>query len=303
MAKQLYVPGVSSTVGAGWLVLAAAVLVLWVCAKLLVVGPRPAFWSILALIGGVVVTAIGVYNLFSVTSLVPDPRTDAERDLAQLVNDPASVGVIYNARIGFGLYVVVAGGLLAAIGALAWLFTDRWLDAAPEQPPRPGPPAPLLAAGAIVGAIGAFLPWGRVTLSSSNDEVNQSFVHSGAAHLSVGGANQGSGSWLVLGGALLALIAAVSLFDRGRAWWAVAIGLLAGLVMAGVGLYDLFVGTKKLTNAMNQAQQQPSPTGLTPDQTSGNFVDVSPSVGLYVLLLGAVLAVIGAVFGLRDNRG
>lgn len=73
--KRVTVPGVSSIVGVGWLVLAAGVLVLCVAVELMVVGQRPALWSILALIGGLVIAATGVYNLFRVTSLVPDLRT------------------------------------------------------------------------------------------------------------------------------------------------------------------------------------------------------------------------------------
>lgn len=220
-----------------------------------------------------------------------------------MINDDSAVGLTYNAHAGFGLYVVV-GGVLATIGALVWLVTDRRLDAAPErqQPARPLLPGPLLAVGAIVGAVGAFPPWGEAKSSSSIDQVNQGLVASGAAHVSVGGVNQDNGGWLVLGGALLALIAAVTLFDRGRALWAAVVGLLGGLVMAGVGLYDLFVGTKKLNDAMNQLQQQLAATGSTPEQTGLNF-EVSLSFGLYLVLVGAVLALSGAVIGLRADRG
>lgn len=273
--KRVTVPGVSSIVGVGWLVLAAGVLVLCVAVELMVVGPRPALWSILALIGGLVIAAIGVYNLFRVTTLVPDLRTPEQKAFAGMINDESAVGLTYNAHAGFGLYVVVAGGVLAAIGALVWLFTDRRLDAAPEQPARPVIPGPLLAVGAIVGAIGAFLPWGEAKSSSSIDQVNQGLVASGAAQMSLGGVNQGNGGWLILGGALLALIAAVTLFDRGRALWAAVVGLLGGLVAA---------------------------TGSTPEQTGLNF-EVSLSFGLYLVLVGAVLALSGAVIGLRANRG
>lgn len=87
-----------------------------------------------------------------------------------MINDESAVGLTYNAHAGFGLYVVVVGGVLATIGALVWLVTDRRLDAAPErqQPARPLLPGPLLAVGAIVGAVGAFPPWGEAKSSSSN---------------------------------------------------------------------------------------------------------------------------------------
>ncbi|MDQ2845402.1 MAG: hypothetical protein M3Y77_03425 [Actinomycetota bacterium] len=138
----------------------------------------------------------------------------------------------------------------------------------------------LVALGGLVAAIAAFLAW--VSLSGQGVTVTVSGTGS------VSGADVGStgatDGWITFGAGVVVLIVGALALARkgGRGLQVVAI--LAGVVVAGVPIYDLIKNNSDLQSLKDQG------------------VDVSYSIGIWLTIVGGVVIVLGAIIAMIGAR-
>jgi hypothetical protein len=149
--------------------------------------------------------------------------------------------------------------------------------------------APIGEVFAIVGGValatGSFLTWAKVS--------------GGGVSVTAKGID-GSDGWVTLVSGVAALAAGVAALRAGRRVLAV-IAILAGLVGGGLGVYDAITAKDSV---LNTAAEELAPQfGATPDQIRGVLDDavdagqlsISVELGLYVVIGGGVLALVGGV--------
>lgn len=143
----------------------------------------------------------------------------------------------------------------------------------------------LVILGGLVAAIAAFLAW--VTLSGQGPD-GQSVTLTVSGIGSVSGADVGStgatDGWITFGAGIVALVAGALALARkgGRGLQTVAI--LAGVVVAGVPVYDLIKSNSDLQSLKDQG------------------VDVSYSIGIWLTIVGGVVIVLGAIIAMVGAR-
>jgi hypothetical protein len=116
--------------------------------------------------------------------------------------------------------------------------------------------------GGLLVVIGSFLPWATMT---------------GFLSVSVSGIDGGRDGMVTMAlGIVLALTGALAIFTDGTGWISRGIAVLAGLLAFGVAAYD----------GINLARLSASSLGL---------IGVSAGVGIYMVLMGAGLAVLASV--------
>ena len=143
--------------------------------------------------------------------------------------------------------------------------------------------------GGTLLALGSFLAWAEVS--------------SGYASVTAKGVD-GSHGYITLVAGVIAVVAGIMMARGARRALAVLV-ILAGIVGGGIGLYDALTATDSLFDA---AVEDLETSGATPQQArrvldqaiDAGQLSVSISVGLYVVIGGGVVALVGGTLGLRD---
>lgn len=153
--------------------------------------------------------------------------------------------------------------------------------------------APTAAIVAIVGgallAVGSFLPWAEVS-------------GSGASVTAKG--LDGSDGYITLAAGLVAVVVGLVML-RGTKQAVAVLVILAGLVGGGLAVYDAVTAKDSVLDA---AAEDLAPSfGVSADQVRAALdqaidagqLGVSISIGLYVVMAGGLVAIVGGVLGLR----
>lgn len=156
--------------------------------------------------------------------------------------------------------------------------------------------APTAAIVAIVGgallAVGSFLPWAEVS-------------GSGASVTAKG--LDGSDGYITLAAGLVAVVVGLVMLRATRRAVAV-LAILAGLVGGGLAVYDAVTAKDSVLDA---AAEDLAPSfGVSADQVRAALdqaidagqLGVSISIGLYVVMAGGLVAIVGGVLGLRQTE-
>ena len=155
--------------------------------------------------------------------------------------------------------------------------------------------APVGAILAIVGgallAVGSFLVWAEVS--------------GGGTSVTAKGVD-GSDGYITLAAGAVALLVGIAMTRQARRMLAVLV-ILAGIVGGGIGLYDALTAKDSVLDA---AAEELAPTfGASAEQVrvaldqaiDAGQLSVSISIGLYVVIAGGVVALIGGILGLRGS--
>ena len=155
---------------------------------------------------------------------------------------------------------------------------------------RPTTAAILAAVGGAIAAVGSFLPWAKVSLDLS--KLGLPGVPSQSANVS--GTDGGDG-WITLAAGVIAIIAAIGFLtakSRGARRGFGILAILAGLVAAGVGIYDLTQLKSSASDAL---------AGSSLAEVSDAF-KVSMAFGIFLVIGGGVLALLGGILGMRGGE-
>ncbi len=157
---------------------------------------------------------------------------------------------------------------------------------------RPSAPiaAILAIGGGVLLAIGSFLAWAEV--SGGGTSVTASGV-------------DGSDGWVTLVCGALVLLAGITFLRVGGRRAIATLAVLAGVIGAGVGLYDALTAEDRVLD--DAAEQLAGQFGGTPQEVrvlldqavEAGELGISISVGLYMVILGGALGIVGGVLGMR----
>jgi hypothetical protein len=155
-------------------------------------------------------------------------------------------------------------------------------------------PTPVAGILGVVGgallALGSFLTWAEVT--------------GGGTSVTAKGVD-GSDGYITLVAGLVAVVAGIMMARGTRRVLAVVV-ILAGIVGGGIGLYDALTAKDSVLDA---AAEELAPTfGASAQEVRAALdqaidagqLSVSISIGLYVVIGGGVVALVGGIVGLRD---
>jgi len=155
-------------------------------------------------------------------------------------------------------------------------------------------PTPVAGILGVVGgallALGSFLTWAEVS--------------GGGTSVTAKGVD-GLDGYITLVAGLVAIVAGVMMARGTRRVLAVLV-ILAGIVGGGIGLYDALTAKDSVLDA---AAEELAPTfGASAQEVRAALdqaidagqLSVSISIGLYVVIGGGVVAVVGGILGLRD---
>jgi hypothetical protein len=155
-------------------------------------------------------------------------------------------------------------------------------------------PTPVAGILGVVGgallALGSFLSWAEVT--------------GGGTSVMAKGVD-GSDGYITLVAGLVAVVAGIMMARGTRRVLAVLV-ILAGIVGGGIGLYDALTAKDSVLDA---AAEELAPTfGASAQEVRAALdqaidagqLSVSISIGLYVVIGGGVVALVGGIVGLRD---
>jgi len=116
----------------------------------------------------------------------------------------------------------------------------------------------------------------------------------------------GSDGYITLGAGLVAIVVGI-VMARGTKRVLAVLVILAGIVGGGIGLYDALTAKDSVLDA---AAEELAPSfGVSADQVrtaldqaiDAGQLSVSISIGLYVVIAGGVVAVVGGILGLRGS--
>ncbi len=154
-------------------------------------------------------------------------------------------------------------------------------------------PTPVAGILGVVGgallAVGSFLTWAEVT--------------GGGTSVTAKGVD-GSDGYITLIAGVVAIVAGMMMARATRRVLAVLV-ILAGIVGGGIGLYDALTAKDSVLDA---AAEELAPTfGASAEQVrtvldqaiDAGQLSVSISIGLYVVIGGGVVALVGGILGLR----
>jgi hypothetical protein len=147
-----------------------------------------------------------------------------------------------------------------------------------------------IAGGALM-ALGSFLAWAEVS--------------GGGTSVTAKGVN-GSDGYVTLVAGLVAVVAGIAMAKGTKRVLAVVV-ILAGIVGGGIGLYDALTAKDSVLDAAAQelaptfgASAQQVRTVLDQAIDSGQL-NISISIGLYVVIAGGFVALAGGILGLRGS--
>lgn len=158
---------------------------------------------------------------------------------------------------------------------------------------RSTPLGPVLAiAGGALLAIGSFLTWAEVSGGGQSEAVS---------------GTEGSDGWITLVAGVLVVGAGLAAFKAARRPLAILI-VAAGLVGGGVGLYDAL--TAKENVIAEVAEQSAAASGASVAEVravldqliDSGQIGISIGIGLYVVIVGGILAVVGGALQLSRTR-
>jgi hypothetical protein len=166
------------------------------------------------------------------------------------------------------------------------------------QGSTPSRGAPMVALFAIVGgllsAVGSFLAWASVSAAGQG--------------VSAKGTDGTDGYITLVAGIILILYGVSRLTGSamGTKKAMAVIAIVAGLVAGGVAVYDAVTAKERVLD--EASSQVASSAGVTKDQArtlldqavSSGQVAISLSFGIFVVMAGGVLGLIGGVMGLRS---
>lgn len=158
-----------------------------------------------------------------------------------------------------------------------------------------------IVGGAIL-VIGSVLPWAKVSLDLEEFAqvlgVDPSLMEGLGVQTSqsVGGLDADGKITLVAG--IVVLVCAAILLARAMSWLGVVM-LLGGLAGGGMALYDIVSKDRQLDDALAGAGPQLESIGLSADTFKQVFT-VSFSIGIYLCVVGGVLALIAGAMALRS---
>lgn len=163
----------------------------------------------------------------------------------------------------------------------------------PESSGRSAPIAAILAiAGGALMAIGSFLAWAEVS--------------GGGTSVTAKGTD-GSDGWITFVAGLIVLAVGAMLM-RGAAKRALAIlAIVAALVGGAVGLYDALTAKDRvLDDAAEELAGQFGGTAaevraLLDQAIDAGQLGISLSIGLYLVIAGGALGIVGGVMGMRGS--
>ena len=157
------------------------------------------------------------------------------------------------------------------------------------------PRAPIAMILGVVGgalmAIGSFLAWAEVS--------------GGGTSVTAKGVD-GSDGYITLVAGLVAIVAGI-VMARGTKRVLAVLVILAGIVGGGIGLYDAVTAKDSVLDA---AAEELAPTfGASAEQVrtaldqaiDAGQLSVAISIGLYVVIAGGVVALVGGILGLRGS--
>jgi hypothetical protein len=154
------------------------------------------------------------------------------------------------------------------------------------------PVGPILAiAGGALLAIGSFLAWAEVS--------------GGGTSVTAKGID-GSDGYITLGAGVVALLVGVLLLRQAKRALAI-LALLAGLVGGGVAVYDALTAKDSV---LDGAAEELAPTvGASPEQVrvlldeaiDAGQLSISLSIGIYVVIAGGLLALVGGILSMRGS--
>jgi len=149
----------------------------------------------------------------------------------------------------------------------------------------------LAMVGGVLLAVGSFLAWAEVS--------------GGGTSVTAKGID-GSDGYITLAAGAVALLVGIAMTRQARRMLAVLV-ILAGIVGGGIGLYDALTAKDSVLDA---AAEELAPTFGASAETVRVALDqaieagqlsVSISIGLYVVIAGGVVALIGGIVGLRGS--
>jgi Tryptophan-associated transmembrane protein (Trp_oprn_chp) len=155
----------------------------------------------------------------------------------------------------------------------------------------PTPAAGILGVvGGALLALGSFLTWAEVS--------------GGGTTVTAKGVD-GSDGYITLVAGLVAVVAGIMMARGSRRVLAVLV-IIAGIVGGGIGLYDALTAKNSVLDA---AAEELAPTlGASAQQVrtvldqaiDAGQLSVSISIGLFIVIGGGVVALVGGILGLRD---
>jgi hypothetical protein len=158
--------------------------------------------------------------------------------------------------------------------------------------------------GGAVLVIGSVLPWAKVSLDLDKFAqvlgVDPSLMAGLGAQTTqnVGGLDA-DGTFTLIAGIVVVVCAIILLVRASRGLGVLM--LLAGLAGASVAVYDILSKDRQLDDALAGAGPQLEAIGLSAD-TFRDVFTVSFSIGIYLCVLGGVLAMIAGAMGLTRPR-
>jgi len=144
--------------------------------------------------------------------------------------------------------------------------------------------------GGALMALGSFLAWAEVS--------------GGGTSVTAKGVN-GSDGYVTLVAGLVAMVAGI-VMAKGTKRVLAFVVILAGIVGGGIGLYDALTAKDSVLDA---AAEELAPTfgasaqevrAVLDQAIDAGQLSVSISIGLYVVIGGGVVALVGGILGLRD---
>jgi hypothetical protein len=161
-------------------------------------------------------------------------------------------------------------------------------------------PAVMGIVGGAVLVIGSVLPWAKVSLDLDRFAqllgVDPSVMAGLGAPTSqnVGGLDA-DGTLTLIAGIVVLVCAGVLLAQNIR--WLGIVMLLAGLAGAGIAVFDIVSKDRQLDDALAEAGPQLEAIGLSA-ATFRQVFTVSFSIGIYLCVLGGIVAIIAGVLAL-----
>ena len=149
----------------------------------------------------------------------------------------------------------------------------------------------LLLIGGALGTIGSFLTWAEVRV--------------GDVTASAKGVDGSDGYITVLAGLVAIFAGVVALRTPKRAL--AVIGIVAGAILIGVGIYD---ATTAEDNVLDSVAEELSPSfgpvdqvrEVLQQQADSGQLDISIAIGLYAVIAGGALALVGGVLEVAGKR-
>lgn len=160
-----------------------------------------------------------------------------------------------------------------------------------DSPSRTSLAGILAIVGGALVAVGSFLAWAEVS--------------GGGTSVSAKGVD-GSDGYITLAAGIVALLVGIAMTRQAKRTFAVLV-ILAGLVGGGVALYDALTAKDSVLDA---AAEELAPSfGASAEQVRAALdeaidagqLSVTISIGLYVVIAGGVIALVGGILGLRGS--